>query len=120
MTHKQNLFSTSYLDINNTPSLNHGEIFKKNKMKKHLEKKRIFEGFSTNNSSLFVQTNNVLDSTNITPQEESINSLNESYNNALNNYQETYNTVIESTKNYFKRIGKSNPYLEKNITLRKL
>jgi hypothetical protein len=124
-----------------TPGLNQGNKFKKyqKKISKNLEKDMYKvnskEGFNNldntksnnqsnqsnqrnqNSQELFKETNNVIQQTDYSKQNDSINTLKQQYNDALGQYNNLLNQIKNTSEKYFERVNPQNPYLGKNVCL---
>ena len=119
--------ATNYNDNNEnliSLSLNQGGKFKKyqKKISNSLEKKANIlsgvEGFQINTnqtSKLTDQTNDLLKTTDISSQQQTIQDLQTQYNNTVNEYQTLLSKISGSTTDYINRVSSSNPYLNKYI-----
>ena len=105
-------------------SLNQGSKFKKyqKKISNSLEKKANnlsgIEGFQTNTneeSNLTDQTNNLLKTTDISSQTQSIQDLQTQYNDTVSEYQTLLSKISGTTSDYINRVSSNNPYLNKYI-----
>jgi len=105
-------------------SLNQGSKFKKyqQKISNGLEKKANnlsgIEGFQTNtnqDSNITIQTNDLLKSTDISSQNQTIQSLQKQYNGTLTEYQTLLAKINGTTSDYINRISSNNQYLNKYI-----
>jgi len=106
-------------------SLNQGSKFKKyqKKISNSLEKKANnlsgVEGFQTNTtqeSNLTDQTNDLLKSTDISSQTQTIQNLQTQYNDTVNEYKSLLAKMSGSTTGYINRTNPNNPYLNKYIS----
>ena len=107
-----------------TPALTQGEKFKKyqSKIKYNLEKKirkmKIEEGFdnlNVSNNGLYMQTQNVINNSDYSSQQQSISTLQQQYQDTLKQYENLLTQVTGSTSQYMDRVNPNNPYLGKNI-----
>lgn len=105
-------------------SLNQGSKFKKyqKKISNSLEKKANnlsgVEGFQTNTneeSNLTDQTNDLLKTTDISSQTQSIQDLQTQYNDTVSEYQTLLSKISGTTSDYINRVSSNNPYLNKYI-----
>ena len=111
-----------------SPSLSQGNKFKKyqKKIENNLEKKihnfnlksndkikEGFEGLLNDEDSLTSQSNNVIQ--NNSSQKETIQNLQQEYQNTLSEYKKLTKQITNSTTGYLERVNPNNPYLGKNI-----
>jgi hypothetical protein len=105
-------------------SLNQGSKFKKyqKKISNSLEKKANnlsgVEGFQTNtnqSSNLTEETNDLLKTTDISSQKQTIQDLQTQYNNTVSEYQSLLSKISGTTSDYINRVSSNNPYLNKYI-----
>ena len=120
--------ATKYNNNNNEKlislSLNQGSKFKKyqKKISNSLEKKANnlsgLEGFQTNTtqeSNLTEETNDLLKTTDISSQTQTIKDLQKQYNDAVSEYQTILSKISGTTSDYINRVSSNNPYLNKYI-----
>ena len=121
-TYGNNIFITG----KNMPALNQGTKFNnyqkkiKNKVVSKIYNVNSIEGFANNDldyKNLTTQTKEVLQTTNMSSQQQNITNLTTQYNNTLENYEDLIEEISGSTTNYFDRINSNNPYLGKNIQI---
>jgi hypothetical protein len=116
----------------NTQALQQGLKFNtyQNRIKKHLEKDidnvNSKEGFTTNqnsssssSTSLTKETKKVLSSTNISSQQQSMNVLQNEYEQTVNEYEQLMQKFSGSANSYLSRVNPNNQYLGKNIQIGK-
>jgi len=105
-------------------SLNQGSKFKKyqtkitNSLEKKINKLSGVEGFQTNTnqtSNLTDQTNDLLKTTDISSQQQTIKDLQTQYNDTVNEYQTLLSKINGTTNDYINRISSNNRYLNKYI-----
>ena len=106
-------------------SLNQGSKFKKyqNKISNSLEKKAVqlsgIEGFdiqsSNNSQGITEQTTNLLKSTDISSDKQTISNLQTQYNDTLKEYNDLLEKISSSTTGYIDRTSSNNRYLNKYI-----
>lgn len=124
-TYGNNVFITD----KNMPALNQGNKFnnyqkkiKNNTVSKisKVSKVKSIEGFDNNDidsTNLTNKSNQVLQNTNMSSQEQNIVDLTNQYNATLEKYETLLEEISGTTTNYFNRVNPNNPYLGNNIQI---
>lgn len=115
--------ATNYNNNTNliSQSLNQGNKFKKyqNKINSSLEKNADIlsgiEGFQNENVGLTEQTNNLLKTTDISSQKQTIMNLQKQYDNKVNEYKSLVDKINKTTNDYINRVNPNNPLLNKTV-----
>lgn len=100
-------------EIFKSPASNQGKKFKKyqKKVLYNLEKTIGKEGFT----GLTEQTNNLIQSSNISNQQPIIDNLRQEYDNTLKAYQTLMQKITGNASDYINRVNPDNPYLNKVV-----
>ena len=127
-----NEYNANKLNLNiQTPGLTQGEKFKnyQQKIKKNLEKriynvntKEGFEGIQDfqdklklSPNGLTVKSNNIIQNTDYSSQEQTIDNLKQHYQSTLSEYENLIAKIRDSTTGYLNRVNPNNPYLNKTV-----
>ena len=111
----------------NSPALNQGDkfAFYQKKIKTNLAKENqksnnmFIEGFQNDTpyNAITRQSEQTMESTNMSSDEQKILSLKKQYKDSLAKYQIMLSTIKDQTKMYYERVNPQNPYLNKNINV---